>query len=86
MFHAAENNEIDMVELLLKRGGNPDVLNYAGSTAIMAAQARNFNQITKMLSRASEWNDEEGSGTSSPASEVCQVLVNIPPFDAGLAL
>ncbi|XP_048253925.1 B-cell lymphoma 3 protein-like [Haliotis rufescens] len=74
MFHAAENNEIDMVEMLLKRGANPDVLNYAGSTAIMAAQARNFSLITKMLSRASEWNDEEGSGTSSPASKVSVYL------------
>ncbi|ESO83376.1 hypothetical protein LOTGIDRAFT_56647, partial [Lottia gigantea] len=42
LFHAVEGEKKAIVCLLLKKGANAEILNYAGNTAIMAAHARNL--------------------------------------------
>ena len=38
-----------MVELLLRKGANPDIPSYAGTTCAMAAQGRNLHGVLKLL-------------------------------------
>ena len=49
LFHAAEANDRDTCELLLRRGADANVTNYAGETAVFAANGRKHNQIVALL-------------------------------------
>ncbi|XP_050415895.1 ankycorbin [Patella vulgata] len=60
LYHAVECEKKSIVSLLLKRGANPEIQNYAGNTAIMAAQARSFTDISYLLtSNVNDLNDME---------------------------
>ena len=51
LFHAAEANDCDTCELLLQKGADTNVANYAGETAVFAANGRKHNQIVALLVR-----------------------------------
>ncbi|KAL8587219.1 hypothetical protein ACOMHN_013304 [Nucella lapillus] len=58
LFHAAETNQRSAVELLLSRGADPEIANYAGVVPALAAQGRNHSNVARLLARALE----EGGG------------------------
>ena len=49
LFHAAEANDFDVCDLLLQRGADVNVANFAGETAVFAANGRKHNQIVALL-------------------------------------
>ena len=49
LFYAAEANDWDTCELLLQKGADANVANYAGETAVFAANGRKHNQIVALL-------------------------------------
>ena len=59
LFHAAEINQKAAVELLLKRGADPDLANYAGVAPAMAAQGRSHTTVARLLARALDEGVEE---------------------------
>lgn len=63
LFHAAESNDIPICELLLRRKADPNVPNFAGETAVYAANGRKHNQIVALLVKY-------GAETYMPTSSV----------------
>ena len=52
LFHAAEENQLDVCEALLGEGkADPNVANYAGVTAVYAASGRKLTQVVALLVR-----------------------------------
>lgn len=49
LFHAVEDNNIKIVELLLEKKASVDIPNFAGNTAFLAANARGYHDISKLL-------------------------------------
>lgn len=49
LFHAVENKNIKIVELLLEKKASVDIPNFAGNTAFLAANARGYHDISKLL-------------------------------------
>ncbi|XP_076457761.1 uncharacterized protein LOC143291654 [Babylonia areolata] len=60
LFHAAETNQKAAVELLLNRGADPEIANYAGVVPALAAQGRNHTAVARLLARALEEGAEAG--------------------------
>ena len=59
LFHAAETNQKAAVELLLNRGADPEIANYAGVVPAMAAQGRSHTTVARLLARALDEGMEE---------------------------
>ncbi|KAK7106025.1 hypothetical protein V1264_017331 [Littorina saxatilis] len=59
LFHAAETNQKAAVELLLNRGADPEIANYAGVVPAMAAQGRSHTTVARLLARALDETGEE---------------------------
>ena len=49
LFHAAEANDWDTCDLLLQRGADVNSANFAGETAVFAANGRKHNQTVALL-------------------------------------
>ena len=54
LFYAAETNQKAAVELLIGRGADPEIANYAGVVPAMAAQGRSHTMVARLLARALE--------------------------------
>lgn len=49
MFHAVEGNQLALVMLFRQCNANLELTNYAGITALMAAQAKGFSEASSVL-------------------------------------
>ncbi|KAK6172444.1 hypothetical protein SNE40_016092 [Patella caerulea] len=80
LYHAVECEKKSVVSLLLKRGANPEIQNYAGNTAIMAAQARSFTDISYLLtSNVHDLNDMEVDEQSNEDDVSSDKLISEKP-------
>ncbi|XP_012944076.1 nascent polypeptide-associated complex subunit alpha, muscle-specific form, partial [Aplysia californica] len=79
LFRAAESNQKLMVELLLRKGANPDIHNYAGVTCAMAAQGRNLHGVLKLLgSVATDYMDYHTKMAVLSVEAKPTVYMNVP--------
>ena len=69
LFIAAENGYTEIVRLLLKAGTNADQALDDGTTALMAAAAKNFVAIAKMLIEFGASPSVQTKVRASPASD-----------------
>ncbi|BFZ14156.1 hypothetical protein BsWGS_17195 [Bradybaena similaris] len=81
LFWAAESNQKGMVELLLGKGANPDVPNYAGVTTAMAAQGRNLHGVLKLLGSVATDKFTEFDVKPNLESKPSPLYLGFPPSD-----
>jgi ankyrin repeat protein len=75
LFHAAETNQKQAMEILLRHGADPEIANYAGTTPAMAAQGRSHTAVARLLARAIDDDDKvEPNVEGEDPSEVCNNL------------
>ncbi|KAK7497100.1 hypothetical protein BaRGS_00011630 [Batillaria attramentaria] len=70
LFHAAEGNQRTAVELLLRRGADPEIANYAGVIPAMAAQGRSHTFVSRLLTRAVDEGVDEMALSAGNAEEM----------------
>lgn len=76
LFHAAESNQRTAVDLLLRRGADPEIANYAGVIPSMAAQGRSHTHVARMLARAVDENPDDTGGEDGEVLSPANMEVN----------